>query len=202
MLDARARKYFDRLFDQTASRFLAWGLRPNQVTALALAVGLSAGLTLYLGWPLLAVALLWLSGFFDAVDGSMARQSKAASLTGALFDLVSDRVVELAIFWALALLYPQCLYAMLGLLTAVLLSMTVFLTTGMLVERRSQKSFYYQAGLMERTEGFIASTLLILLPQWLVPLVWLYAALIGITILQRLAEAVKLLNEQEQEVQR
>jgi len=200
MLDAHGRKHFDLLFDRTASCFLVWGLNPNQVTAAALAVGLCSGLTLYLGFPLPAVALLWLSGFLDAVDGSMARQSETSSLTGALFDIVSDRIVELSIFWALALLYPGCLYAMLGLLTAVLLSMTVFLTTGMLVDKTSGKSFYYQAGLMERTEGFIASSLMMLLPQWLTPLAWLYTALIGVTVVQRLAEAVRLLNQQKHEV--
>jgi CDP-diacylglycerol--glycerol-3-phosphate 3-phosphatidyltransferase len=196
MLDTRARKNFDGLFDKTARRFLAWNLKPNHVTGAALAVGLSAGATLYFGRPVAAAGLLWLSGFLDAVDGSMARQSGKASLGGALFDIVSDRLVELAVFWALALRHPESLLAMLGLVTAVLLSMTVFLTTGMLAQKTSKKSFYYQAGLMERTEGFIASTAMMLFQNWLTPLTWIYAALIGITIVQRLWEAVKLLEDQ------
>ena len=196
MLDTRARKNFDGLFDKTARRFLAWGLRPNHVTGAALAVGLGAGAALYGGHPVVATGALWLSGFLDAVDGSMARQSGRASLAGALFDIVSDRVVELAIFWALALRHPNSLLAMLGLVTAVLLSMTVFLTTGMLAQKSSNKSFYYQAGLMERTEGFIASTAMMLFQNWLVPLTWIYAALIGVTVVQRLWEAAKLLKDQ------
>jgi len=195
MLDTKARKYFNVLFDKTARRFLAWGLCPNHVTTAALVVGIGAGLTLYLGHPLPAVGLLWLSGFLDAVDGSMARHSETSSPAGAMYDIVSDRIVELSIFWALALLYPQCLYAMLALVTAALLSMTVFLTTGMLARKSGGKSFYYQAGLMERTEGFIASTCMMLLSKWIIPITWSYAALIGITIVQRLAEAVKLLRD-------
>ena len=199
MLDTRARKKIDGLFDKTARRFLAWNLRPNHVTAAALAVGLAAGATLYVGHAVPAVGLLWLSGFLDAVDGSMARQGGTSSLAGALFDIVSDRLVELSIFWALALRHPESLLAMLGLVSAVLLSMTVFLTTGMLAKKTGCKSFHYQAGLMERTEGFIASTAMMLLQGWLVPLTWLYAALIGITIVQRLREARILLKNNDRE---
>ena len=199
MLDTKARKYFNVFFDKTARRFLAWGLRPNHITTAALVVGIGAGVTLYFGYPVPAVGLLWLSGFLDAVDGSMARQSEMSSPAGAMYDIVSDRIVELSIFWALAVRYPESLYAMLALVTAVLLSMTVFLTTGMLAPKNSGKSFYYQAGLMERTEGFIASTVMMLFSQWIVLLTWLYAALIGVTIVQRLTEAVKILHNQQEE---
>jgi CDP-diacylglycerol--glycerol-3-phosphate 3-phosphatidyltransferase len=211
MLDTYARKPFDKLFDQAAAGFLALRLSPNHVTGLALAVGLGAGVVRYAGRPVIAVGLLWLSGFLDATDGSMARQTGQASPRGAMFDVVSDRVVELAIFWALALRHPASLYALLGLVSAVLLSMTVFLTTGMLAgksggredspkngaRRGGGKSFYYQAGLMERTEGFIASTAMMLCQKWLTPLTWIYAGLIGVTICQRLREAARLLKEEK-----
>ena len=195
MIDTRGRARFDRLFDRAAQSLLDRGLRPNQVTAAAFVTGLGAGLTLFAGFPWPAAGLLWLSGFFDVVDGSMARQNGTASPLGALWDILSDRVVELAIFWALALRFPQSQLAMLALVSAVLLSMTVFLTTGILAKNTGKKSFYYQSGLMERTEGFIASTAMMLLPQWLVPLTWTYAGLIGITILQRLNETRRLIRE-------
>ncbi len=196
MLDTHARKFFDKLFDKTADGFLALNLHPNHVTGITLVVGLSAGVVLYAGHPVVSTALLWLSGFLDAVDGSMARKTGKASSSGAMLDIVSDRIVELSIFWALALRHPGSLYAMLALVSAVLLSMTVFLTTGMLVQKESGKSFYYQAGLMERTEGFIASTAMMLFQNYLAPLTWIYAALIGVTIFQRLFEAVRLLKKE------
>jgi CDP-diacylglycerol--glycerol-3-phosphate 3-phosphatidyltransferase len=192
MLDTYARKPFDKLFDKAADGFLALRLRPNHVTGMALAVGLGAGTVLYVGRPVIAAGLLWLSGFLDATDGSMARKTGQASPRGAMFDVVSDRIVELAIFWALALRHPRSLYALLGLVSAVLLSMTVFLTTGMLTAKSGPKSFYYQAGLMERTEGFIASTAMMLFQNRLTLLTWVYAGLIGVTICQRLWEAAHL----------
>jgi len=194
MLDTRARKVFDNLFDKTARLFLSIGLRANHVTAAAFVTGLGAGAVLYFEYPIPAVCLLWLSGFFDAVDGSMARQSGTAGLAGAFFDILSDRLVELSIFWALALRHPETLTAMLALVSTVLISMTVFLTTGMITTKKSEKSFYYQPGLMERSEGFIASTIMMLFQCHLTLLTWIYAALIGVTIIQRIIEAIKLMS--------
>ena len=87
--------------------------------------------------------------------------------------------------------------ALLGLVSAILISMTVFLTTGMLTPKKGKKSFYYQAGLMERTEGFLAFTVMMLFPSALSVLTWIYAGLIGITILQRLRDANRIMTEME-----
>ena len=183
MLDTHGRKYINGLFAGLAGGLLKLGLSPNQVTALAFVLGLGSG------------ALL------DAVDGEMARRSGKSSMLGAQLDIVSDRVVELGVVWALALRRPDCLLALLGLVSAILLSMTVFLTSGMLAKPRGKKSFYYQAGLMERTEGFVAFTAMMVFPTALEALTWIYCGLIGITILQRLWEArrmAKEINEQEE----
>ena len=55
---------------------------------------------------------------------------------------------------------------------------------------------------MERTEGFVAFTAMMVFPTALEALTWIYCGLIGITILQRLWEArrmAKEINEQEEE---
>ncbi|GHV75139.1 hypothetical protein AGMMS49940_24410 [Spirochaetia bacterium] len=195
MLDTHARKVFDNIFLALAKLFLRIKLRPNHITGAALVLGLASGAALYFGYVVIAVVLLWASGLLDAVDGSMARLTGLSGPAGAMFDIVSDRIVELAIFWALALHHPESLIAMLALLSTILISMTVFLTTGMLAQKTSKKSFYYQAGLMERTEGFIASTAMMLFQNHLTLLTWIYAGLIGVTIVQRLWESAKLLRD-------
>lgn len=199
MLDTHARKYTDGLFHKLAGGFLRLGLQPNHITAAAFVLGCSAGTVLYTGHPIAATGLLWLSGLLDATDGEMARLSGKSSLYGALLDIVSDRVVELSIVWGLALRRADCLLPLLGLVSMILLSMTVFLTTGMLARNTGRKSFYYQAGLMERTEGFLAFTAMMLIPRHLGALTWIYAALIGFTILQRLADARRLLKIKKEE---
>ncbi len=199
MLDTHARKYTNRLFSAIAALLLRLGLTPNQVTALAFILGITSGAVLYSEHPMIAVALLWLSGLLDAVDGEMARRSGRSSVRGAQMDIISDRLVELSIVWGLALRRPDCLLPLLGLVSAILISMTVFLTTGMLTPKKGKKSFYYQAGLMERTEGFLAFTAMMLFPSALSVLTWIYAGLIGITILQRLIDAHRIIKEMEEE---
>ena len=202
MLDTHARKYTNRLFSAIAALLLRLGLTPNQVTALAFILGITSGAVLYGEHPMIAVALLWLSGLLDAVDGEMARRSGRSSVRGAQMDIISDRLVELSIVWGLALRRPDCLLLLLGLVSAILISMTVFLTTGMLTPKKGKKSFYYQAGLMERTEGFLAFTAMMLFPSALSVLTWIYAGLIGITILQRLIDAHRIIKEMEEEAHR
>lgn len=193
MLDTYARRYFDRLFQALAHCFLRLHLRPFHITAAALIFGLGSGALLYFQLPLVSVSVLWISGLLDAVDGEMARCTKTSSLFGAQIDIVCDRLVELSLVWALALRHLDCLLPLLGLVSAILLSMTVFLTTGMLAKPRGKKSFYYQAGLMERTEGFIAFSIMILAQQNLSIWTCIYTALIFITILQRLVESFRML---------
>lgn len=195
MLDTHARKYADKSFLQVARWLLKIGLSPNQVTAAAFVFGLSSGAAAYFRQPVIAVVLLWLSGLLDAVDGTMARMTGKSSLFGAVLDVVSDRIVELCVIWALALLHPQSLVALLGLVSSILLSMTVFLTTGMYAKNTGGKSFYYQAGLMERTEGFLAFTAMLLFQGGLSVLTWIYTGLIAVTIVQRLSEAYRLARQ-------
>jgi archaetidylinositol phosphate synthase len=84
---------------------------------------------------------------------------------------------------------------MLWLMGSIIFSMTVFLTVGALSEKKGIKSFYYQAGLLERTEGFVFFSLMLLLPGYLVPLTYLFVALEIFTALQRLYEAHRLFAE-------
>jgi len=192
MLDTRARKVVDPLFEWFARLLLKLRFTPNVVTLLAFLFGLSAGVLLYFGLSIPAVLILWFSGLLDAVDGTMARLSGKSSLFGAVLDVTGDRVVELGFVWALALRHPDCLLPLLGLVSCILLSMTVFLTTGMLAQNHSNKSFYYPAGLMERTEGFVLFSLMALFQAYLAPITWVFAGLILFTAIQRLMIANRL----------
>ncbi|MEN6595135.1 MAG: CDP-alcohol phosphatidyltransferase family protein [Clostridiaceae bacterium] len=197
MLDTHARKYAEPLFTRLAALLLRWKLMPNAVTVLAFVVGLGAGVLTYARLAVPAVLLLWLSGLLDATDGAMARLSGNSSLFGAVLDVTFDRVVELSLVWALALRHTDCLIPLLALVSCILLSMTVFLTTGMLAKNHTNKSFYYPAGLMERTEGFLLFSLMILFPARLSLLTWLFAGLILFTVAQRLLIANRLQREHQ-----
>lgn len=195
MLDTHARKIFNPIFNKIAKIMISLKLSANQITAIAFVIGILSAVALYFNKYLLSFLLLWLSGLFDAVDGEVARLSNKKSLIGAQLDIVSDRIVELAFIWAIAFNHKELLYELLFLVSMILISMTVFLTTGMIAKNNTKKSFYYQSGLMERTEGFIMFSLMIIFREKMRLVIIIYAILILITIIQRLVETIKINRE-------
>ena len=81
--------------------FAATGLSPNFWTSIALVFafvssviyGLNIEFALIIGGILLLI-----SGFFDIVDGQVARVTKKTSKKGAFLDSVFDKIAEVAIF--------------------------------------------------------------------------------------------------------
>jgi archaetidylinositol phosphate synthase len=194
MLDTHGRKYISPLFKGAANIFLKLNMTPNNLTVIGFLIGLLPFIFIYFDKPLIAVALLWISGFLDAVDGEMARISGNSTPWGTLMDITFDRLVELGVILALALKYPQFRLELLFLTSAIILSMTIFLTVGALSQNKGSKSFYYQAGVAERTEGFILFTLMILIPTHIAFICNIFSILIAITALQRMIEARRLLK--------
>lgn len=194
MLDTHGRKYVQPVIEISAKALLKLGLTPNQVTMISFFIGVSTGLFIYFDQPIIAVAVLWLSGFLDVVDGTMARLTKPSSW-GTVLDVTLDRLVEISVIIGIAFAFPDLMWALLLLSVSIIFSMTIFLTVGAVSEKKGMKSFYYQAGLAERTEGFILFTLMILVVNHLLLITLIFLAVEIFTGLQRLLEARKILKE-------
>ena len=196
MLDTHGRAAVQPIISKTAHYLLKSGLNANHVTYIAFFIGITASIYIFLGQPIVGVVLLWISGFLDAVDGSMARQSKSSSSWGTILDVTFDRVVEVGILIALAMVHPEptILFLLLLLAVSIIFTMTIFLTVGALAEKESYKSFYYQPGLAERTEGFILFSLMVLFQGNLAFWTIVFIAVEIITGLQRLLEARRILK--------
>ena len=194
MLDTHAIKYVNPIIELGAEFLLKLKLTPNNVTILALLLGVSTSIFLYFDMQIIAVTLLWVSGYLDAVDGAMARRSNSSSSFGTLLDIVSDRIVEVSIVLVLGLKFVDVRYNLIVLTVCILMSMTIFLTVGALSEKKGVKSFYYQAGVAERSEGFIFFSLMILIPSYLGIITNIFSILIIITAIQRFLEAKRLLD--------
>ncbi|SFE89192.1 CDP-alcohol phosphatidyltransferase family protein [Alteribacillus iranensis] len=192
MLDTHARKYVEPFIYKSAATLSGWGLTANQVTVIGFGIGVSAGVFVYFEYTYLALITLWLSGFLDAVDGAIARQTQT-SPWGTLLDIIFDRLVELGIIIGLAFRFPDAMWALLLLTASIVMSMTVFLTVGALTEKSGMKSFYYQAGLAERSETFILFSFMIVLTDLLVFFTLLFFFMILITAGQRVIEAKRIL---------
>ena len=138
-------------------------ISPNQVTAVAMISGVGAGLCLMIQLPLLAMVLMWFSGYLDMVDGSLARCS-TASPQGAAFDIISDRVVEASIILGLFTLHPDKGFLCLLVLSSILVCVTSFLVVGIFTQNDGGKSFHYSRGLIERAEAFIFFSAMMIWP--------------------------------------
>ncbi|MFR9070431.1 MAG: CDP-alcohol phosphatidyltransferase family protein [Paraclostridium sp.] len=193
MLDTHGRKYVDPIINSGASFLLKLKLTANNVTIIALLIGILTSVFIYFDMNIIAVLTLWISGYLDAVDGAIARKTNTTSLFGTLMDITFDRIVETCMILVLALKYVDARMSFIILLICIIISMTIFLTVGALVEKKGIKSFYYQAGVAERSEGFIMFSLIILLPKYILFFTNIFSFIIFITIIQRIIEAKKLL---------
>lgn len=192
MIDTHARRHFAKLFLWAAKGLSCLHVKPLHVTSAALIVGLIGALCFYVGFHISSFVLLWLSGFLDVLDGELARLTDTKSQKGAVLDIFFDRIVEIA--YIFAFIHTASMLSLLSLSACIILSLTLFLSVGAMSERKGKKAFYYQAGLMERTEGFILFSMMILFPTHATLVAYLFAFLILFTITQRLKEALKILE--------
>ena len=190
MLDTNGRKFIQPAIEVISNIFLSFGLKANTVTFIAFVIGVFSAIAFYFGNNFIAVILLWISGMLDAVDGTMARKTKTTPF-GTILDITFDRIVEISIVVVIALKFPTNSFLMVILLSSILISMTIFLTVGALSEKHSEKSFYYQPGLAERTEGFIFFTLMMLFNSYISIIAIIFSLAILFTALQRILEAKK-----------
>ncbi|MGX4601113.1 CDP-alcohol phosphatidyltransferase family protein [Faecalimicrobium sp. JNUCC 81] len=194
MLDTHARKYVNPIIESGANFFIKLNLTPNNVTVLALILGVLTSVFLYFDMEIIGVILLWVSGYLDAVDGAMARKTNKTSSFGTLMDITFDRIVEVSIILVIGFRHIDIRMNLIILAISIILSMTIFLTVGALTQQKGMKSFYYQAGVAERSEGFIMFSLMILLPSYLPIITNIFSIMILITAFQRVLEAKKILD--------
>jgi len=108
MVSGKLKEQFNRWIE-AETRFLHnLGLSPNKITVLGFLLSLSSAL-LYLNWgrsPLalpIAGLLLLLSGFFDALDGAIARLSGGVTAFGGFLDSLLDRYSDAVVLAAITL---------------------------------------------------------------------------------------------------
>ncbi|MCP3031766.1 CDP-alcohol phosphatidyltransferase family protein [Halobacillus sp. A1] len=193
MLDTHARKFVQPPINHTAHWLLKKGFTADQITITALFIGLGTSILYVMGFPVLAVVFLWLSGFLDAVDGTMARHTKTSPF-GTVMDITFDRIVEVSMIIAIAYVHPEVMWPLLLLSVSIVISMTIFLVVGSVSEKSGVKSFYYQAGLAERTEGFVLFSIMLLFPSLVYWSTLLFFAVELFTGAQRFMEARRILK--------
>jgi phosphatidylglycerophosphate synthase len=84
-------------------------VHPNAVSMLAVLLGVGVPVAASRGarWPLAAAVLCICSGLADGVDGAVAAMTDTATRNGAVIDSVGDRVCDLCLVGAMAVLGGQ-----------------------------------------------------------------------------------------------
>lgn len=166
MLDTKLRHYIQPLCNTIGSIFISYNISATTITALSFLCGIAASISIVYGYSYLSVAFLWLSGFFDVLDGTVARLTTPTKV-GAYVDLISDRMVESAYILGLITCYPhQGFYCVLFMI-ALLFHFSTFLVAGALFKNNGKKSMHYDTSIVERGEAFIIFSLITLFPDHL-----------------------------------
>jgi archaetidylinositol phosphate synthase len=103
---SRIQYLVEGIFQSSSRLFHKVGLSPNSLTALGFFLWIAASLLYWgglSGWEWGAsVLVLVVAGYFDAVDGAMARKYAKVSKFGGVLDSVLDRLGEIAVYAGLA----------------------------------------------------------------------------------------------------
>ena len=193
MIDSYFRDSYQKVFvDPVLRSSLVKKLSPQSLTLMGCFIGIMTGVFLWLDMSWIALGCLLASGYFDTLDGSVARIQNLTSDTGAVLDIVSDRLVEWSVILGLFLIDPieRGLLCIL-MLGSILLCITSFLVVGVFSENESQKSFHYSPGLIERSEAFFFFGLMILFPLRFELFSVSFSLLVFLTSLLRVAQFLK-----------
>lgn len=95
---SRFRDRVNDLIRPVAEAIARTGVSPNTLTFIGLAVGLIAAIFFARGEQLLAGITLLVAGFFDIIDGAVARVLGRETAFGGVLDSTVDRYVDFLIF--------------------------------------------------------------------------------------------------------
>ena len=201
----KLRNLLEPTLTRIGATFASTGLSANFWTGLGLAVSVLAAFAYtsnafvnldWTPWNFAAVIggiFLLVSGFFDIVDGSVARITKRISNKGAFLDSVFDKIAEVIIFGGIAL---GQLADSFWCLVALGLSLLVSYTRA---RAESLGGKLKGIGIGERAERLLLIALIGMIPvreamQWAMIIVSIVA---GITLAQRVAITVRRLSSTE-----
>lgn len=197
MFDTKIRSLIAPPLERAGRSLASKGVRPGAITALAFSVGVGACVAAAVdAWTVALV--LWLANrVLDGLDGPVARAT-APTDRGGYLDVVSDFTIYGGFVVAVAIAVPDARLACAVLLLTFYVSGTALLALSSLLERRRQnngdsRSVRLTGGLAEGFETIVAFVLFCVFPSSAEPIAWGFAALVGITALQRIVSGVRLL---------
>jgi len=173
----------ERLTGRVVSLLARTPVTPSALTWFGFIVSLAAAVLIAQGSLLAAGVVVLFGGFFDMLDGALARLTDRVTRFGAVLDSTLDRLSEAAL-----LIGVLVLWAADGDQTGVLLvgiTLTASLLVSYLRSRAEALGLECKGGLFTRPERVVVLALGLLIDQLFIALV-IIAALSVFTVLQRL----------------
>ena len=177
------------LLEAIVKRMALTQIHPNFLTFLGLVISIAAAVlfgyanaenqTRMFRW---AAAVVFAVGFFDLVDGAVARATNQVTQFGAFFDSVVDRYSDLALFFGLLVYYARANRFFFVVLVAVVMTGTVMVS----YTRARAESLIgsCRVGFMERPERLVLIILGALFNR-MAPALWVSAVISNITVIHR-----------------
>ncbi len=186
------------LLEKIGSGFAVTGLSPNFWSGVSLFFAFVSGMVYGLNFEfslIIGGIFLLISGFFDIVDGQVARISKKTSKKGGFLDSVFDKIAEVAIFLGILIGgYAQPHW----ILVAISLSLLVSYTRA----RAESLGIKLQGvGIGERAERLLVIAIIGIIggifqmTEFMEYAIYIVIVISGITLIQRITVTTKKLNE-------
>lgn len=171
---------------------MRWRITADVLTASGLVFAVATAVVVASGHLLIGIPLLAITGFHDLFDGPVAKASGTASVRGAFFDSVIDRVADAVLMAGVAWYLVSVNEGELALLPLAVLGAASLVS----YERAKADALGLPVtnggvfgGLMERAERMILLGAGFVEPWLLVPVLWTLLALTLVTAVARFARA-------------
>lgn len=202
MLDSIARPLKNRLLHPVASRLVA-RVHPNAITVASALLGLLAAIAVSKGRFDLGLLGWTLNRILDGLDGAVAREGGRQTDFGGYVDIIADFIVYAAIPIGVAIHFAtaEAWLATSVMLATFYVNSASWMYLAALLEKRSagagetdeETSITMPDALVGGTETLLIYTAFLALPAFAPRIFWLTAILMAVSILQRVAWAVRFL---------
>ena len=186
------RNKFDPMFEKVGIGFASLGFGPSFWTWIGLLLSIISAIMFSLHSPAIGVPwytatvlggiFLLIAGFFDAVDGAVARATKKTSALGSFLDSVIDKVSEIIVFIGILIgSFTNPVLVLVALSLSILVSYTRAKAESMGVDLKGK-------GIAERAERILIISILAFIPfqDNISVALWIVSILAIITVLERL----------------
>ena len=193
MLDRTATALIKPAVQGLATVLFRAGLTANQITVAGFSIGIFAAISIANGAYLTGAIALFTSRLLDALDGAVARMTRATD-QGGFLDIALDFLFYASIPLAFAFADPLnnalpaavLLAAFIGTATSFLAFAAIAAKRGLNSLAYPDKSFYFLGGLTEATETLAFFAAMCFWPEHFPTLAYVFSALCAVTVATRL----------------